>query len=108
MTGRYKLDLREGIDFRVKRGHWLPRKFGVDFIAFGKTLYCRAPDAEVPKHEFLHIAQFAKYGIARVLMHYVFHVAGNLCQSRNLGAAFREVPFEVEAREFEADRSTGE
>ena len=102
MTGRYKLDLREGIDFRVKRGHWLPRRLGGEYIAFGKTLYCRAADAEVPKHEFLHIVQFSEYGVVRVILHYLFHVGRNLCRFMDFGRAFCEVPFEVEAREFEA------
>ena len=102
MTGKYNLDLKEGTDFRVKRGHWLPQKFGVECIAFGKTLYCRAVDADVPKHEFLHIVQFSEYGVVRVILHYLFHVGKNLCRFRNFGKAFRAVPFEVEAREFEA------
>ena len=102
MTGQYNLDLKEGADFRVRRGHWLPRKLGIGYIAFGKTLYCRAADAEVPKHEFLHIVQFHEYGVARVLLHYAFHVGRNLLRFRNFAQAFRGVPFEVEAREFEA------
>ena len=102
MNGQYNLVLKEGVDFRVKRGHWLPRKLGVDCIAIRKTLYCRAPDAEVPKHEFLHIVQFSEYGVVRVFLHYLLHVGKNLCRFRNFGRAFREVPFEVEARAFEA------
>ena len=114
MSTGYNLALREGIDFRVKRGHWLPRKLGVPCIAFGKTLYCLAADAEVPKHEYLHLAQFQKYGVARVLLHYLRHVTRNYLRLGSFGAAFREVPFEVEARRYEAggsaegDRAAGE
>ncbi|NQT38372.1 MAG: hypothetical protein HQ581_12825 [Planctomycetes bacterium] len=102
MRGGYNLDLKEGVDFRVKRGHWLPKKLGADWIAFGRTLYCGKVDGEIPKHEFLHIAQFSRYGIARVILHYVFHFGRNYCRYRSFGKAFREVPFEVEARDFEA------
>ena len=102
MSTGYNLALREGIDFRVKRGHWLPRKLGVPCIALGKTLYCLAADAEVPRHEYLHIAQFHKYGVARVVLHYLWHVTRNYLRLRSLGAAFREVPFEVEARRYAA------
>ena len=102
MRGEYNLDLKEGVDFRVKRGHWLPAKLGIECIAFGKTLYLRTASGDVPKHEFLHIVQFARYGVARVVFHYLFHAGGNYCRYGNLGKAFREVPFEVEARDFEA------
>ena len=102
MRGEYNLDLKEGVDFRVKRGHWLPRKLGIEWIAFGKTLYGRTQDEKIPKHEFLHIVQFSRYGVARVVCHYLFHVGRNCCRYGNLGKAFREVPFEVEARDFEA------
>ena len=102
MNDRYNLNLKEGVDFQVKRGHWLPRKLGPECIAFRKTLYCKATDAEVPKHEFLHIVQFARYGTVRVLLHYVYHISKNLFRFRNFGKAFRQVPFEIEARDFEA------
>ena len=103
MKAGYNLDLKEGVDFRVRRGHWLPRKLSVDCIAFGKTLYFRSTDEGIPKHEFLHLAQFHKYGAARVVLHYLFHLARNFCRYRNFRDSFCEVPFEREAREFEAE-----
>jgi len=97
----YNLELREGENFRVKRGHWLPKKVGVECIAFGRTLYHREKDGKVPLHEYLHLAQFHRYGVVRVLFHYLFHVGKNFILYRNFGKAFVGVPFEVEAREFE-------
>jgi MoaA/NifB/PqqE/SkfB family radical SAM enzyme len=44
----YDLDLEEGVHFAVKRNHWLPRKLGVGFLAFGKTLYCKDEDGGIP------------------------------------------------------------
>jgi len=98
---KYNLDLEEGRDFEFKRSHWLPKKVGVECIAFGGTLYHRGEDSEVPRHEFLHLAQFHRYGVARVLLHYLFHLVKNRIRYGNFGKAFREVPFEQEAREFE-------
>ncbi len=102
MSDGYNLDLREGIDYKVKRNHWLPAKLGVDYIAFGKTLYVRMAQSGVPKHEFLHLAQFHKYGVIRVILHYLFHVSLNVCRYRNVRDSFCNVPFEREARDFEA------
>ena len=102
MKGGYNLALKEGLDFKVRRRHWLPEMLGVECIAFGKTLYFKRVDGDIPKHEFLHLAQFHKYGVVRVIVHYLFHVARNLCRYGNFRDAFREVPFEREAREFEA------
>jgi MoaA/NifB/PqqE/SkfB family radical SAM enzyme len=99
---KYNLELREGVDFRVKRGHWLPKRLGIEYIAFAKTLYCRQDRAEVPRHEFLHIAQFSRYGVFRVTLHYLFHVARNYCRYGNFAEAFRRVPLEVEAVDYEA------
>jgi hypothetical protein len=36
-----------------------------------------------------------------VVWHYLLRVVTHFCRHRNLGAAFRAVPFEVEARAFE-------
>ena len=102
MRDGYNLDLKEGVDFTVKRGHWLPKKLGVEYLAFGRTLYFRMVEGGIPKHEFLHLAQFHKYGVAGVVFHYLYHLARNLCRYRNFRDSFREVPFEREAREFEA------
>ena len=101
MKGGYNLNLKEGVDFKVKRGHWLPKKLGVDYLAFGRMLYFRKVDGVIPKHEFLHLAQFHKYGVIRVVLHYLFHLAMNFYRYRNFRDSFCEVPFEREAREFE-------
>lgn len=99
---KYDLSLARGIDFRVKENHWLPRVLGADLIAFGRTLFARSLCPQVPHHEFLHLAQFRRHGVAGVLTHYVYHGVWNLVRERRLGAAFRDVPFEREARAFQA------
>lgn len=102
MATQYNLDLKPGVDFTVKRSHWLPEKLGIECIAFGKTLYLRGAAERIPQHEFLHIAQFHKYGIARVVFHYLQHIIKNYRRFGNFRDSFREVPFEKEARDFEA------
>jgi hypothetical protein len=102
MSTGYKLDLAEGVDFKVKRKHWLPEKLGVDCVAFGRTLYVRKAESDIPRHEFLHLAQFHKYGVLRVILHYLFHISLNVCRYRNVRDSFCNVPFEREARDFEA------
>ena len=102
MSSGYNLDLKEGVHFRVKRGHWLPRKAGVECIALGRTLYHAREGGQVPRHEYLHLAQFARYGTPRVLLHYLVNLARNYYRHRDFGKAFRDVPFEVEARQYEA------
>jgi hypothetical protein len=102
MVRGYKTDLIEGVDFTVKRPHWLPRKVGVEWVAFGRTLYGRTAEGPLPKHELLHLAQFRRYGISGVLLHYAFHFVRNRWSCGSAGRAFSEIPFEREAREYES------
>jgi len=102
MKNRYNLDLKAGVDFKVKRTHWLPEKLGIECIAFGRTLYLRSSEHRIPQHEFLHIAQFHKFGVIRVVFHYLRHILINYRRFGNFQESFREVPFEKEARDFEA------
>jgi hypothetical protein len=101
---KYNLKLQAGKDFSVKENHRIPQKMGVDFFVFGKTMYCRGKMEKLPNHEFLHVAQFRKYGSILVVMHYLFYLSFNMIKYRNFGKAFQNVPFEVEARKFEENR----
>jgi hypothetical protein len=98
---KYNLTLQPGVHFQIKENHRIPQKMGVDYFVFGRTMYCRGKMLNLPKHEFLHVAQFRKYGSFLVLMHYLFYLIINLIRYRKFGKAFAEVPFEVEARLFE-------
>jgi hypothetical protein len=98
---KYNLKLKPGEDFKIKENHRIPQKMGVDFFVFGRTMYCRNKMEKLPKHEFLHVAQFRKYGSFLVVVHYLFYLTINLVRYRNFGKAFVEVPFEIEARIFE-------
>jgi hypothetical protein len=102
MNKQYNLNLKAGVDFKVCLDHWLPQKLGVVAVAFGRTLYLGSNDDRIPQHEFLHIVQFNTYGVAHVVCHYLFHVSRNYRRFGNFKDAFREIPFEKEARDFEA------
>ena len=102
---KYNLNLEPGKDFRIKENHWLPKKMGADIFVFGKTMYFNNEMISLPKHEFLHVAQFRKYGKFLVILHYLFFLTINGIRYRNFGRAFQAVPFEIEARRFE---KTGE
>jgi len=98
---KYNLRLEAGKDFRVKEHHRIPQKMGVEFFVFGTTLYCSGAMHALPDHEFLHIAQFRKYGRGLVVLHYLFYLSVNILRYRNFAKAFQAVPFEIEARDYE-------
>lgn len=98
---KYNLTLKPGIDFKIRENHRIPQKMNVDFFVFGKTMYCKNKMEKLPDHEYLHVAQFRKYGSFLVVMHYLFYLSVNLIKFRNFGKAFQSVPFEVEARAYE-------
>ncbi len=103
LTNKYNLNLKPGEDFNIIENHWIPKKMGTEFFVFGKTMYCNNNMIKIPKHEFLHVAQFKKYGIFLVTLHYLFYISVNFIRYRNLGKAFSQIPFEIEARNFEKE-----
>ena len=102
---KYNLNLEPGKDFRIKENHSTPEKMGVDFFVFGRTMYCRGKLEVLPKHEYLHVAQFRKYGVVLVLLHYLFFLILNMIKYGKFAKAFEAVPFEVEARKYEKEYS---
>jgi hypothetical protein len=101
LNNKYNLTLKAGIDFNIKENHWLPNKLGTEFFVFGKTLYCRKGMPKLPNHEFLHIAQFRKYGTFLVILHYLFYLSKNLIRFGDFKKAFTGIPFEIEAGSYE-------
>ena len=97
---KYNLNLQPGKDFKIRENHRIPIRMGVDYFVFGKTMYCRSRMITMPKHEYLHVAQFRKYGVVPVVLHYLFYLTINLIKHGDFGKAFMAVPFEVEARKY--------
>jgi MoaA/NifB/PqqE/SkfB family radical SAM enzyme len=98
---KYPLGLRRGVDYTVREDAPLARRLGVRYLALGSTLFSSGAVSEVPHHEFLHLAQFHRFGVPRVILHYLRHLIANLARTGRFGQAFRDVPFEVEARAYE-------
>jgi MoaA/NifB/PqqE/SkfB family radical SAM enzyme len=98
---KYRLGLRRGVDYAVREHSWVARRLQIPYLALGSTLFSSGAVSEVPHHEFLHLAQFCRFGVMRVVLHYLRHGIGNLVRCGELGKAFRDVPFEVEARAYE-------
>lgn len=100
---KYNLKLQPGIDFKIEEEHSLPAKMGAEIFVFGKTMYFRGKMDKLPKHEYLHVAQFRKYGKILVVLHYLFFLVVNMVRFGKFARAFEAVPFEVEARKYEKE-----
>jgi len=98
---KYQLGLRRGVDYAVREHSWVAKRLRIRYLALGSTLLSSGAVSEVPHHGFLHLAQFRRFGVLRVIFHYVRHGVGNLVRCGELGKAFRDVPFEAEARAYE-------
>ncbi len=101
MEKKYNLNLRPGMDFFIEKNHWLPKLLKVEYVAFGKKLYSAGPGTTIPRHEFLHIAQFEKFGVPIVIWHYLYHFFKNLFQLKKIPDAYAAIPFEIEARVYQ-------
>ena len=101
LESKYNLKIMPERDYCIKESHWLPQKLGIKYLAFGKTLYCDEKVQTIPDHEFLHIAQFHRFGKARVIMHYLLHLTKNYVTSLNFAESYVNIPFEKEARYYE-------
>jgi len=98
---KYSLALARGVDYGVREHSWLAKRLKIRYLALGSTLHASGAVPDVPHHEFLHLAQFRRFGVPRVVAHYLRHALAGLIRHRDLGRAFHEVPFEAEARAFE-------
>ena len=98
---KYRLTIERGVDYAVREHSWLAKRLNVRYLALGSTLHASGAVTDVPRHEFLHLAQFRRFGVLRVVAHYVRHAVAGLARHRHVGRAFRDIPFEVEARAYE-------
>lgn len=103
LENKYDLNMKAGRDFQLLTEHWLPIWLGVPYIALGRKLYCKNDCTKIPRHEYLHIAQFRRYGYFLVISHYLWYLVINSMRYRNVADAFRNIPFEQEAQCFEKE-----
>jgi hypothetical protein len=86
---------------RVWVGGPVPR--GADGITLGGWVIVRRSAAadgfeELLRHEQVHVAQFRELGVARFVSGYVRSYVGWRIRGYGHWAAYRRIPFEVEAR----------
>lgn len=84
---------------RIRVARHLPKQ--ADAMTIGRTIYVR-PGHEgsdgLLAHELVHVRQWQQYGALGFLRRYLGAYVANLVRQRNHMAAYRAIPFEVEAR----------
>ncbi len=73
-------------------------------ICLGYWVFFKEKEDDVPlyqiRHEYVHVDQIARHGIFQFYTIYLFHFCMNMLKYRNWDKAYREIPFEKEAREI--------
>ncbi len=90
--------------------HWLwiggPVPRGSQGITLGSLVIVRAETllspsfGELLRHELIHVRQWRREGILRFSAKYVGSYLGSRLRGYNHQAAYRRIPFEIEARWF--------
>lgn len=85
--------------------HWLPVFMHAEAVCIGRTIYYRGPKHSVwpalRKHEMKHVEQYEKYGLLGFLVIYLFWYTVGRLQGKDHWGAYKDIPFEVEARAAE-------
>jgi hypothetical protein len=84
--------------YRLWVGGPVPR--GAEGITIGSTVCVRARSADHPRlicHEVVHVVQWSDLGRLRFLGRYVSAYVSNRVRGRSHKAAYRRIPFEIEA-----------
>jgi len=83
--------------------HWLPPLIGADAITFGNIILYGMPEDKVwsvlRKHEMVHVEQYAKYGVVRFLIIYIYEYLVGRLKGLDDKQAYRNIGFEKEAFE---------
>jgi len=84
---------------RLRASRHLPRQ--ADAVTIGRTIYVR-PGHEGSEaliaHELVHVRQWQEHGRFGFLRRYLGAYLKNLVRERDHMAAYRAIPFEIEAR----------
>jgi hypothetical protein len=102
--------LRSRQSRRVRYRHWifkLPLLRRYRGMVIGRTILFKGGETEIPpallRHELIHQEQIDRYGIARFYLIYFRDYLANLWHLRDHDAAYRNIPFEMEAYERERE-----
>lgn len=90
-----------------KFNHWLPILLKANAVTIGNTIYyerektVKYPWEWLRNHEMVHVEQYKRYGVPLFLALYLtYYLIGRL-QGKDHWQAYKDIPFEVEARKAE-------
>ena len=91
----------------MKYNHWLPKLLNVNAIVLFQTIYYAMPQNKVSdrlrRHEEKHVEQQKEEGSIMFKVKYFYEFLVNYIRNRNYWKAYRNISYEVEAREVERD-----
>ena len=89
----------------MKYNHWLPKLLKVNAIVLFQVIYYAMVKGEVSarlrRHEEKHVQQQQQEGSIIFKIKYVYEFTSNYIRYRNFWKAYRNISYEVEAREAE-------
>jgi hypothetical protein len=98
---------------RVRYRHWifkLPLARNYRGMVVGRTILFKGDESEVSstliRHELIHQEQIDRHGIMRFYLIYFRDYLTNLWRFREHDAAYRNIPFEVEAFERQSEMAS--
>ena len=89
----------------MKYKHWIPKLLKVNAIVIFQTIYYAMPEEKVSdrlrRHEEKHVQQQREEGNIIFKIKYVYEFLVNYIKYRKFWKAYRNISFEVEARQAE-------
>ena len=90
----------------MKYNHWLPQLINVNAIVLLKTIYYAMPQKKVSdrlrRHEEKHVEQQEEEGSIIFKIKYVYEFVVNYVRYRKFWKAYKNISYEVEAKEAES------
>lgn len=74
---------------------------GYNIVLYPFVLYVGVPTERVRKHEMAHVEQIKQWGVLNFYRLYIMFYVGYRMAGMSHEKAYRNIPFEVEAREKE-------
>ena len=97
----------------VRYRHWifrLPLARNYRGMVVGRTILFKGDESEVSstliRHELIHQEQIERHGIMRFYLIYFRDYLSNLWRLRDHDAAYRNIPFEIEAFERQSETAS--
>ena len=91
----------------MKYNHWLPKLLNINAIVLFQTIYYAMPQKKVSnrlrRHEEKHVEQQQEEGSLLFKIKYVYKFVVNYIRYREYWKAYRNISYEVGARQAERD-----